>query len=651
MKNLLSFLFVAAGWFGCCVYADEVTTLLSTDSVILSDGSEVSGGMQIEYASNSVVMINGEEVVRSDNAGTYLWEPQTVGAYKLIQTVGNIELESAYVVTSLGSNTTSADGSRVRTVLDSCANGCEITDELKIDYLPDGDKNAVVTINGEEVINSDKAGVYVWKPTVSGLYEIAHTVGAIVLEVSYVVTSLNDGGGADNLSTTVVLDSCLDGEAIVGGLEIDYLSNGDKNAIVTINGEVVVNSDKAGVYVWKPEAVGVYTLTHTVGSIVLEASYVVSSLEPTPTPEPEPEPEVQSNYHLASTNRWEVFDFDSAHIYYGYLYEDSVSRVSVGTILVKTYMGKMDYRARQITSKVSVAIQIMGERSIKLTGELKSPTSTIEIETKDGRKLYLDFGRNDLAGTFDTYQIDGARDVFSSKANMDKIVAANMLEMLKSRGVMTIAWGGKDGWNGLSVTVGTRGRVKVAGVLVGGAKVSVNAQMIMGEEWCVVPVGYVKKNVKLGFNIWIARDGSAAEVVGLGKDVVVGHNVSFKKEAVFAVDSAALLGLMGEGVYEKYLPEGVAITVNGTKWVLPKAGKVSMKKGVIDESKAGENPAGLKLTYKAKDGSFSGSFKVYANVNGKLKATSVSVSGVMVDGKGYGTATIKKVGSVPIMIE
>ena len=100
-----------------------------------------------------------------------------------------------------------------------------------------------------------------------------------------------------------------------------------------------------------------------------------------------------------------------------------------------------------------------------------------------------------------------------------------------------------------------------------------------------------------------------------------------------------------------YLPDPVEIGLNGTRWTLPKAGRLTMKKGVLDDSKAGENPAALKLTYKAKDGSFKGSFKVYAEVNGRLKTTTVNVTGVMVNGKGYGAATVKKVGSADVTIE
>ena len=60
------------------------------------------------------------------------------------------------------------------------------------------------------------------------------------------------------------------------------------------------------------------------------------------------------------------------------------------------------------------------------------------------------------------------------------------------------------------------------------------------------------------------------------------------------------------------------------------------------KSKFTDNMSGLKLTYKAKDGSFKGSFKVYNLEKGKIKSYTVNVTGVMIGAKGYGTATIKK---------
>lgn len=101
------------------------------------------------------------------------------------------------------------------------------------------------------------------------------------------------------------------------------------------------------------------------------------------------------------------------------------------------------------------------------------------------------------------------------------------------------------------------------------------------------------------------------------------------------------------------MPNGVAITDVGGRWTLPNAGKVVYERGTtnVDPTKTGENPSALKLTYKAKDGTFKGSFKAYADVNGKPKATTVNVTGVMIGNAGYGAATVKKVGSVPVTVE
>ena len=67
---------------------------------------------------------------------------------------------------------------------------------------------------------------------------------------------------------------------------------------------------------------------------------------------------------------------------------------------------------------------------------------------------------------------------------------------------------------------------------------------------------------------------------------------------------------------------------------------------VVDETKGKTNLSGMKLTYTPKKGTFKGSFKVYV-LEGtgkatKLKKYTVKVSGVVVDGVGYGIATCKK---------
>ena len=64
------------------------------------------------------------------------------------------------------------------------------------------------------------------------------------------------------------------------------------------------------------------------------------------------------------------------------------------------------------------------------------------------------------------------------------------------------------------------------------------------------------------------------------------------------------------------------------------------------------NPAGLKLTYNARYGTFKGTFKVFCVTEaGRAKRRTATVNGVVVDGVGYGSAVIKKVGAIPVSIE
>ena len=73
---------------------------------------------------------------------------------------------------------------------------------------------------------------------------------------------------------------------------------------------------------------------------------------------------------------------------------------------------------------------------------------------------------------------------------------------------------------------------------------------------------------------------------------------------------------------------------------------VSDKDLIVDETKNKTNGSGLKLTYTSKNGTFKGAFKVYA-LEGvgkatKLKKYTINVTGVVVNGVGYGVATCKK---------
>ena len=262
-----------------------------------------------------------------------------------------------------------------------------------------------------------------------------------------------------------------------------------------------------------------------------------------------------------------------------------------------------------------------------------------------GKKCVVELGAGGMSGYYRDYHIDGSLNVFTSKDAADKAVASTVLGTWQ--GAVNVAWPGAQGWNGLSVTIAAKGKAKVRGTLADGKKVNAKGQLIVGEERCCVPVVCAKMGVSLAFNVWLPRaqgEGALPTVVGIA-GAIVGKPGTLKGGAKFNLDA-----VVGDAKYATYLPDGVAVG-GGAKWTLPTAGKVRLtREGQVDETKLGENPSALKLTYKTKDGSFKGSFKAYADVNGKPKATTVKVAGVLVNGIGYGTATAKGV-SAPVMVE
>ena len=474
------------------------------------------------------------------------------------------------------------------------------------------------------------------------------------LKVYYRILAANFKGVTNSASVTIVprkvtltsgsASKVEDGEALTNG-------------VVTVSGEGFAAGEGASYEVTGAQvAVGSSgnSFTYTLNEGTLAGNYEITKVEGVltvrdgsePAPEPTPDRELAPGEDGAA-------NLSVVQVYNGYIVDDEGALK--GTIQVKAAKQKVDRKTGAVTSKLTITVQMLGEKKVSIKGTMEDVEEGVfEGLAKDGRKVEIELGANGLRGTFDGYTIDGARDLFASKDKAEKAEGAVILNAFKAKGAMTLAWESAAGWNGLSLTVGSKGKTKVAGTLANGTKVSTSAQLIVGEDWYAVPVVYAKKSVSLAFIVWIARDDlEEVEVVGLGEDVEAGMLVGLEESAAFSVDEEALAALFAaEKAYEEYFPVDVEVTANGTKWVLPKAGKISMKKGVVDESKARENPAGLKLTYKAKYGTFSGSFKVYTGKGGsKMKSVTVSVSGIMVDGVGYGTATVKKKGSVSVGIE
>ena len=342
----------------------------------------------------------------------------------------------------------------------------------------------------------------------------------------------------------------------------------------------------------------------------------------------------------------------AASVYDGYLYNKSTGALA-GTIQVKVGKPGKDGKAAVKATVIGLDGKKKSLKAVEKGKALIENDGTTTVELVGGDACEVKIGAKGMSGTYGSYDIDGALNVFTSKDAADKATAATVLG--KWQGVVNVAWrsdaterlaGDGSPYHTLSVTIANKGKAKVAGTLADGTKVSASSQLLVGDEWCCVPVLEPKKS-HLAFVLWLPADATGRVppmVVGL-ENAIVGKPGTLKAGAEFRMNE-----VLGDAKYADYLPNGVPVT-GGTKWVLPKAGKVQLAKdGLVDATKLLENPSALKLTYTAKTGSFKGSFKAYSDVRGKPKGVTVNVTGVLVDGIGYGAATIKKIGSVPVTI-
>ena len=227
-----------------------------------------------------------------------------------------------------------------------------------------------------------------------------------------------------------------------------------------------------------------------------------------------------------------------------------------------------------------------------------------------------------------------------------------------------------DCYSALTVAVGNRGKTKITGVLADGTKVSASGDMILGDGCACVPVVaplYSGKTGGFAFLLWFSTD-EEEPLIPWGVSTWDAQRSSNPFSAAFEIvvygrpgklEVEGSLGMEGEFLTDEVtiddalLPDNVPITVSGTKWKLPKADRVKFSR----EDEAYEvttdygNPAGVKLTFSAATGIFKGSFKVYAvTEQGRSKQLTATVNGAVVNGEGYGSASIKKVGSVPVRI-
>ena len=235
-----------------------------------------------------------------------------------------------------------------------------------------------------------------------------------------------------------------------------------------------------------------------------------------------------------------------------------------------------------------------------------------------------------------------------------------------------------NGYSVLSVAGGKKGKMKVSGVLADGTKVSLTAQGMAFGDSVVVPVVYQKKTTAFSLKLLLKADGAvqvgnvsdwtSGSATATWEKAIPGESDNVNAEAKFALgmdvkDVIETFGVVDAAAGKtSILPNGVpvkAVDASSGKWTLPKAGKVAFVSGSTEEfdeakftakSETVPNPAALKLAFKKKTGLFSGSFQFYQQSGTKLKKLKATVNGAVVKGVGYGSATVKNKGALPVTV-
>lgn len=194
-----------------------------------------------------------------------------------------------------------------------------------------------------------------------------------------------------------------------------------------------------------------------------------------------------------------------------------------------------------------------------------------------------------------------------------------------------------------------KGVVKVSGTvtLVDGKKYRVKSTAVNVPEDGLLELvdvevtGLGKLNAVIGSVGFTGSIGDAYDV----SDAEVGGNWTETDSAVYVdfEDGIALPAGMTEETFAM-LPNGEPVLLKNGKWAFNKAATVKAAGGVAtaDTANGKTNLSALKFTYQPKTGLFKGSFKIYTMNAGRVKKFSVKVTGVVVDGVGYGTTTFNK---------
>lgn len=366
------------------------------------------------------------------------------------------------------------------------------------------------------------------------------------------------------------------------------------------------------------------------------------------------------------------YDIRSKYVYDGYLLNGDGN--VAGTIQLKTSKGKWSRSSEETNVTASATVKLLGEGTIRFKGHLGEDLSGTLASTKtsDERELEVTLSGSGMGGALEDYTIVGTRYIHGKKTYLDRTRALAADDSWKGFYVVVLKADSDEsslgnGYAGLSVQVMANGRGRVTGTMPDGTRVSYSGRMeVMDDNVCVLPVAiplHCGKKGGFGFLVTFDESGVSVSAVSSWTNTDVpftsalaaeGDGAAYASEissnAAFALEEPFEL----EGVDDSLLPSDVEVAVSGARWSTPKADKVkfSAEDGGYTVLTEYGNPSGLTLAWSSAKGTFKGKFKVFAVTEaGKSKSYKATVVGAVLDGVGYGTATIRKIGSVPVTVK
>lgn len=369
--------------------------------------------------------------------------------------------------------------------------------------------------------------------------------------------------------------------------------------------------------------------------------------------------------------------------YDGYLYADRAFGEEALPVVLGTLNVKLSKLEGRLTAKAVVQAGTVSFSGKLWTGQDGDGSLFTTLTTRGGETLNLYVRQNRIWGTVSGGKfgggeifLEGSRTRFADRKDA---AAQEVLNRYKGYYTATLCSecrvpsfiqgtlnAAPHGYGYLTLTVSTGGKVKIAGILSDGTKVSQKAQLLRFAdcgEWLCVPffVPLYRKTGYVSGLFWIDPDTRQ-----LSTDWETGWLMRWEKPGAGPDGFTGLLDMWGgyynqppllypQYVFESALdwdlctyyyaggvapsafePETIPVTVSGSRMSMPRASRPVKFSGDGETwyEYEGDNPAGATLSFTARTGIFKGKFTLYYDyydLNGRFQHKTVSVpyAGVM----------------------